>query len=77
MTYTMKPLPFDPPTQTGLSERFILSHYENNYGGGRSHGLRCEGGGLCPCLHAEHPLGQRSKVLREHQAPVVAALPTR
>jgi hypothetical protein len=33
MTYTMKPLPFDPATMTGLSERLILSHYENNYGG--------------------------------------------
>ncbi len=33
MTYTMKPLPSDPATLTGLSERLILSHYENNYRG--------------------------------------------
>jgi len=33
MTYTMKPLPFDPATLTGLSERLILRRYENNYGG--------------------------------------------
>jgi Fe-Mn family superoxide dismutase len=25
----MKPLPFDPAPLTGLSERLILSHYEN------------------------------------------------
>ena len=76
MTYTMKPLPFDPATLTGLSERLILSHYENNYGGPFTW-ITARRRRLCLCLHAEHPLGQRSKALREHQAPVVAALPTR
>ena len=33
MTYTMKPLPFDPQRIKGLSERILVSHYENNYGG--------------------------------------------
>jgi Fe-Mn family superoxide dismutase len=33
MTYTMKPLACDPARITGMSERLILSHYENNYGG--------------------------------------------
>ncbi len=33
MTYTMQPLSFSPDTLTGLSERLIVSHYENNYGG--------------------------------------------
>jgi superoxide dismutase, Fe-Mn family len=33
MTYTMKPLPFDPQQIKGLSERILISHYENNYGG--------------------------------------------
>ena len=33
MQYEMKPLPFDPQTITGLSERMLISHYENNYGG--------------------------------------------
>jgi Fe-Mn family superoxide dismutase len=33
MPYEMKPLPFDPRKLQGLSERLILSHYENNYGG--------------------------------------------
>lgn len=33
MTYQMKPLAFDPARLSGLSERLIVSHYENNYGG--------------------------------------------
>ncbi|MBI2752415.1 MAG: superoxide dismutase [Betaproteobacteria bacterium] len=33
MPYEMKPLPFDPKSLDGLSERLIVSHYENNYGG--------------------------------------------
>jgi Fe-Mn family superoxide dismutase len=33
MTYQIKPLPFDPQRIRGLSERILISHYENNYGG--------------------------------------------
>jgi superoxide dismutase, Fe-Mn family len=33
MTYAMKPLPCDPSRVRGMSERMIISHYENNYGG--------------------------------------------
>lgn len=33
MTYQMKPLACDPSSLKGLSERLIVSHYENNYGG--------------------------------------------
>ncbi|MGX9430656.1 MULTISPECIES: superoxide dismutase [Bradyrhizobium] len=33
MTYTMKPLSCDPSRVHGMSERMIISHYENNYGG--------------------------------------------
>jgi len=33
MTYQMKPLRCDPARLKGLSERLIVSHYENNYGG--------------------------------------------
>jgi len=33
MTYAMKPLPFDPQKVKGLSEKILISHYENNYGG--------------------------------------------
>ena len=29
----VKPLPFDPSKLRGLSERLIVSHHENNYGG--------------------------------------------
>lgn len=33
MSYQMKPLSCDPSRLTGLSEKLIVSHYENNYGG--------------------------------------------
>lgn len=33
MFYEMKPLSCDPTKLTGLSEKIIISHYENNYGG--------------------------------------------
>jgi Fe-Mn family superoxide dismutase len=33
MTYAMKPLTCDPARIKGMSERLIVSHYENNYGG--------------------------------------------
>ncbi len=33
MSYAMKPLSCDPMKLEGLSERLIVSHYENNYGG--------------------------------------------
>lgn len=33
MTYQMKPLTCNPAKLNGLSEKLILSHYENNYGG--------------------------------------------
>ena len=33
MTFKMKPLSCDPARIKGMSERLIVSHYENNYGG--------------------------------------------
>ena len=33
MSYAMKPLLCDPTKLKGLSEKLIVSHYENNYGG--------------------------------------------
>ena len=33
MSYMMKPLSCDPKRISGMSERLIVSHYENNYGG--------------------------------------------
>jgi len=33
MPYQMKPLSCDPGHVKGMSERLIVSHFENNYGG--------------------------------------------
>jgi Fe-Mn family superoxide dismutase len=33
MTYALQPLTCDPARLKGLSEKLIVSHYENNYGG--------------------------------------------
>lgn len=33
MAYEIKPLSYDPSKLRGLSEKLILSHYENNYSG--------------------------------------------
>ncbi|MDI3562415.1 superoxide dismutase [Bradyrhizobium sp. Arg816] len=33
MPYETKPLPFDPKSIRGISEKVLVSHYENNYGG--------------------------------------------
>ena len=33
MPYEIKPLACDPTVIKGMSERLIVSHYENNYGG--------------------------------------------
>ena len=33
MTYEIKPLSFDPKAIKGLSEKLLVSHYENNYSG--------------------------------------------
>jgi superoxide dismutase, Fe-Mn family len=33
MRYSMKPLSCDPARVKGMSEKLIISHYENNYGG--------------------------------------------
>src|SRR5579859_5699127 len=33
MTYEIKPLAFDPKAIKGLSEKILVSHYENNYSG--------------------------------------------
>ena len=33
MSYSIKPMSFDPKGIKGLSEKILVSHYENNYGG--------------------------------------------
>ena len=32
MRYEAKPMPFDPKSISGISEKVLVSHYENNYG---------------------------------------------
>src|SRR5947209_13381039 len=32
-TFDLKPMPFDPKKIKGISEKLLVSHYENNYGG--------------------------------------------
>src|SRR5256712_10704974 len=41
--HTVKPLPFDASKLRGLSERLIVSHHENNYGGAVKNLNRTEG----------------------------------
>ncbi|GLR84248.1 superoxide dismutase [Bradyrhizobium iriomotense] len=33
MSYQAKPMPFDPKSISGISEKILVSHYENNYVG--------------------------------------------
>ena len=33
MPYQAKPMPFDPKSITGISEKVLVSYYENNYVG--------------------------------------------
>jgi len=33
MTYQPKPMPFNPSRIKGMSEKILVSHYENNYVG--------------------------------------------
>lgn len=42
-THAVKPLPFRPDGLRGLSERLIVSHHENNYGGAVKNLNRVEG----------------------------------
>lgn len=40
MPYEIKPMPFDPKSISGISEKVLVSHYENNYGGAVSASMR-------------------------------------
>ena len=33
IAFSVKPLPFDPTKIRGSSEKILVGHYENNYGG--------------------------------------------
>src|SRR2546421_8332016 len=48
MTYNVRPLSCDPKKLKGLSERLIVSHWENNYGGAvkRLNAITAQLGGL-------------------------------
>ena len=53
MSYTTQPLACDPTKLKGFSERLLVSHYENNYGGAvrRLNAItaqRASGGALTP-----------------------------
>lgn len=53
-THTVRPLPFNPSKLTGISEKLILSHHENNYAGAVK--------GLNAVENALHVLGKDKNV---------------
>src|SRR5881398_812968 len=77
MTYAMKPLSCDPARIKGMSERMIISHYENNYGGAVKR-LNLIGGKLAELDYANAPgflinglkreelVAMNSMILHEH-----------
>ncbi len=58
-----KPLPFDPRKLKGLSEKLLVSHHENNYGGALKNLVKVE--------------AELARVNRDTPAPVVFALKER
>jgi Fe-Mn family superoxide dismutase len=86
-TYTPKPLPFDPKGVTGLSEKLLVSHHDNNYVGAvkRLGAIRGEFGKLDPAiapgfmingLKREELIAWNSMILHEvYFAGLVAAAP--
>ena len=61
--HTVKPLPFNPSKLRGLSEKLIVSHHENNYGGA--------------VKNLNHTEEQLSRVTKDTPALLVAALKER
>lgn len=86
-TFTAKPLPFDPKTVPGLSERLLVSHHDNNYVGAvkRLGAIRGEFAKLDPAtapgftvngLKREELIAWNSMILHEvYFAGLVAAAP--
>jgi len=62
-THQVRPLPFQPARLKGLSERLIVSHHENNYGGAVRNLNRVE--------------EELSRVTKDTPPPIVAALKER
>jgi Fe-Mn family superoxide dismutase len=76
VTHRVKPLPFKPSRLDGLSERLLVSHYENNYGGAvrRLNAIEAELGRLDPAaapgfvlngLKREELIAANSMILHE------------
>jgi Fe-Mn family superoxide dismutase len=64
MTYDIKPLPFDPKSIKGLSEKILVSHYENNYSGAVKR-LNAIGTQLAELDFAKAPVFQINGLKRE------------
>jgi uncharacterized protein DUF1259 len=66
MPYSMKPLACDPARVKGMSERLIISHYENNYGGAVKRLWR-QGCRLYQRVHGHDRLVQCAPALRRSE----------
>ena len=67
MTYAIKPLSCDPKKLNGLSEKLIVSHWENNYGGAVRR-LNAIGTQLAELDFAKAPVfDQRAQARRAHR----------
>jgi superoxide dismutase, Fe-Mn family len=64
MDVRIQPLPFDPATLRGLSEKLLVSHHQNNYGGAvkRLNAIRTQ---LAATPHASTPGFQLNGLKRE------------
>jgi superoxide dismutase, Fe-Mn family len=64
MTYEIKPLSFDPKAISGLSEKILVSHYENNYIGAVKR-LNAIGAQLAELDYAKAPVFMINGLKRE------------
>ncbi len=83
MTYQTKPLPFDPKSISGFSEKILTSHYDNNYSGAvkRLNAITAQLAGLdwaaapnfvINGLKREELIAANSMILHEHYFAVFA-----
>ena len=68
MTYNMKPLACDPARIKGMSERMIISHCENSYGGAVKR-LNLIGERLAELDYANAPAGAGASVSGHGEVP--------
>ncbi len=64
MTYDTKPIPFDPKAIKGISEKVLVSHYENNYVGAVKR-LNAIGAQLAELDYAKAPVFMINGLKRE------------